>query len=326
MNKNIEFLKNVDLFSLLTDEEIGKIIKSLHKVEKEENEILFKEGDEGNELFIVMTGKVASFVILPGGIKREIAMFKPGDFFGEMSIFENTHRSATCFTKEKSSLLSLRERELYELILYDPELAVKILYKMLTITTERLLDRSEFLSDMVQWGEEARRRAITDELTGIYNRRFLDDSLVDYFEKAKNSGKFLSFIMIDIDNFKKHSETFSQKQINRIILEIVSVFKKYFRENDIVAKYGGDEFTVIMPDTDLQSAFIVAEKIRIAVSDLQFPDIAEKEIPQITISQGIASYPENADDLETLKIKADKALYKAKLEGRNKVILAEHQL
>ncbi|MBN2401031.1 MAG: GGDEF domain-containing protein [Spirochaetes bacterium] len=323
MKSKIEFLQNVELFSLLSSEEISRIIKSLHSVEKEADEILFKEGDEGNELFIVMTGKVASYVVLPKGTKREIAEFKPGDFFGEMSIFENTPRSATCYTKEHCSLLSLRERDLFELILYDPEIAIKIMYRMLNITTERLLDRSEFLSDMVQWGEEARKRAITDELTGIYNRRFLDDALVDYFEKAKNNGKPLSLIMMDIDNFREHSEFFNQKQTNRVILEVVSVFKKYFRENDIIARYGGDEFTVIMPDTDLKSAFTFAEKIRIAVSELQLSDIMKNNIRQITISQGISSYPENADDLESLRVNADKALYKAKLEGRNKVILAE---
>jgi diguanylate cyclase (GGDEF)-like protein len=323
MKTNIEFLQNVDLFSLLSDEEISRIIKSLHSVEKNADDILFKEGDEGNELFIVMTGKVASYVLLPKGTKREIAEFKPGDFFGEMSIFENTHRSATCYTKEKSSLLSLGERDLFELILYEPEIAIKIMYRMLNITAERLLDRSEFLSDMVQWGEEARKRAITDELTGIYNRRFLDDSLMDYFEKAKNSGKPLSLIMLDIDNFKDYSEIFNQKQINQIILEVASAFKKQLRENDIAARYGGDEFTVIMPDTDLKTAFTIAEKIRIAVSELQLSNTLKKNIRQITISLGISSYPENTDDLDTLRVKADKALYKAKLEGRDKVVLAD---
>ncbi|MFH0975746.1 MAG: GGDEF domain-containing protein [Spirochaetota bacterium] len=323
MKATIEFLQNVDLFSLLSDEEMGRIIKSLHPVEKEADEILFKEGDEGNELFIVMSGKVASFVVLPKGTKREIAEFKPGDFFGEMSIFENTHRSATCYTKEKSSLLTLRERDLFELILYDPEIAIKIMYRMLNITTDRLLDRSEFLSDMVQWGEEARKRAITDELTGIYNRRFLDDSLTDYFEKAKNSGESLSFIMLDIDNFKQYSEMFTQSQVNRLIIEVVSVFKKYFRENDIIARYGGDEFTAILPDTDPESAFKIADEIRKAVSELRFAELLNSDIGQITISQGISSYPQNADDPETLRVKADKALYKAKLEGRNKVVLAE---
>jgi diguanylate cyclase (GGDEF)-like protein len=323
MKSTVEFLQHVDLFSLLSNDEVNKIIKSLHYVEHDGEETLFKEGDEGNELFIVMTGKIASYVLLPNGAKREIAEFETGDFFGEMSIFENTHRSATCYTKEKSSLLSLRERDLFELILYNPEIAIKIMYRMLNITAERLLDRSEFLSDMVQWGEEARKRAITDELTGIYNRRFLDDSLIDYFENSKNNDKPLSLIMIDIDNFKKYSEIYNQKQVDRIILEVTSVFKEHLREYDIIARYGGDEFMVIMPDTDLTTAFTIAEEIRNAVADMKSADILSKDIDSITISQGISSYPESTDDLETLRVKADKALYKAKHEGRNKVVLAE---
>jgi diguanylate cyclase (GGDEF)-like protein len=323
MKSNVEFLQNVDLFSLLSGDEISKIIKSLHSISFDADEILFKEGDEGNELFIVTAGKVASFVVLPNGSKREIAEFKSGDFFGEMSIFENAYRSATCFTKEKTSLLTLKERDLFEMILYNPEIAIKIMYRMLNITAERLLDRSEFLSDMVQWGEEARKRAITDEVSGIYNRRFLDDSLVTYFEKSRNNNSPLSLIMIDIDNFKKFSELYNQKQINIIIVKLVSVFKKYFRETDIIARYGGDEFMIILPDTDQDAAFKIAEKIRKAVSKLQLSDTLHKDTRQITISQGISSYPENADDLETLKVKADKTLYKAKLEGRDKVLIAD---
>lgn len=323
MKSTIEFLQHVDLFSLLSKNELNIIFKSLHHVEFDGNETLFNEGDEGNELFIVMSGKIASYVMLPNGARREIAEFEPGDFFGEMSIFENTHRSATCFTKERSSLLTLRERDLFELILYNPEISIKIMYRMLNITAERLLDRSEFLSDMVQWGEEARRRAITDELTGIYNRRFLDDSLSDYFENSRNNDQPLSLIMLDIDNFKQYSEIYNQKQVDKIILKVVSVFKKHFRENDIIARYGGDEFMVIMPDTDLHTAFNVAEKIRGEVAGMDPQDFLHKDNQSITISQGIASYPQCADNLETLRLKADKALYKAKSDGRNKVVLAE---
>lgn len=322
MKNTIEFLQNVELFSLLTIDEIRIIINSLHPIDIENGEILFKEGDEGNELYIIQSGKVASSVMLPNGNKREVAVFEKGDFFGEMSIFENSQRSATCYTKEKCHLLILRERELFELILYNPEIAIKIMYRMLNITTERLLDRNEFLSDMVHWGEEARKRAITDELTGIYNRRFLDDALEDHFTAAKNTQRPLSLIMIDIDHFQNISETYNQEEVNLIILEIVSVFKKYFREKDIIAKYGGDEFSVIMPDTDLNEAKNVAINICRYISELNMFEVINKDVPRITISQGIASYPENANDIETLRSLADQSMYKAKEEGRNRVVCA----
>lgn len=322
MKNTIEFLQNVDLFSLLTVEEIRKIINSFHPIDIENGEILFKEGDEGNELYIIQSGKVASSVMLPNGTKREVAVFGKGDFFGEMSIFENSHRSATCYTKEKCHLLSLRERDLFELILYNPEIAIKIMYRMLNITTERLLDRNEFLSDMVHWGEEARKRAITDKLTGIYNRRFLDDALEDYFTAAKNTKRPMSLIMIDIDHFQFISETYNQKEVNLIILEIVSVFKKYFREKDIIARYGGDEFSVIMPDTDTEEAKKIAMNICKYISELDMSKVIKRDVPRITISQGIATYPENTGDIDTLRSLADQSMYRAKDEGRNRVVCA----
>ena len=320
----VEFLHQVDIFSLLLTEEIHQIIKSLHFINIDEEEILFNEGDEGNELFIVKSGKIASYVVLPNGNKREIAEFTQGDFFGEMSIFENAARCATCYSKEKSLLLSLHERNFFELILYYPEIAIKIMYRMLNITAERLQEKSKFLSDMVQWGEKARKRAITDDLTGIYNRRYLDYSLNDIFEKAKNSNNPLSLIMLDIDHLKKICEKYNQEQVNQIILEVVNVIKEYLREEDIFARYGGDEFTILLPDTNIDKARIIGENICRAVEVIILPDLCNNdEIDNVTVSQGIASYPENVQDIEALCKAADQSLYEAKKEGRNCVICSK---
>lgn len=323
MDENVNFLKRVDIFSLLCDEEINQVLSRLHYIYIDKEQVLFNEGDEGNELFIVQSGKVASYVQLPYGNKREIAEFISGDFFGEMSIFENALRSATCYTKEKSVLLSLRERDFFELILYHPDIAIKLMYRMLNITTKRLLEKSEFLSDMVQWGEEASRRAITDEVTGIYNRRFLDNALLETYDKANNRNRSFSILMVDIDDFKVINEFYDQKSVNDVLIEIVLIFKKYLRKKDIFARYGGDEFTVIMPDTDQNEAKIIAEDICKAVAGLNLKDLLDDKITQITISQGIASFPENAHDLKSLCSLADRSLYRAKQAGKNRVICAE---
>ena len=308
------------MFSLLTVEEIMRIIDLMRYIDIDEEKILFNEGDDGNELFIVKSGRIASFVRLPNGNRREIAEFKTGDFFGEMSIFENAPRSATCYAREKSILFSLRERDFFELILYNPDIATKIMYRMLNIATERLQEKSEFLSDMFQWGEEARRRAITDELTGIYNRRYLDDALDEYFEKAKNSNKSMSIMMIDIDHFREINEIYSHEQVDQAIIAVVSTFKKHLREKDIFARYGGDEFTVILPETSLEDAKLIANKICRDVAALNLVEVFNGDKQQVTISLGIASYPESTEDLETLCNIADQSLYKAKEEGKNRVV------
>jgi diguanylate cyclase (GGDEF)-like protein len=318
-----EFLKKVDVFSLLDPGEIGKIIKSFHLIEVEQGKTLFKEGDDGNELYIVKSGKVAVSIRHSDGVEREIVELKEGDFFGEMSIFENAPRSATCLAKENSVLLMMEEEDFFKLIKSYPSIAIKIMYRMLNITTKRLRDSSGFLTNMVTWGEKARKRSITDELTGVYNRRFLDDALNDYFEAANNSEKPLTVVMADLDYFRDINEMYGDKTGDQMLLAAVEVFKKVLRKEDIVARYGGDEFTFIFPETGPDEGLELAEQVRSEVEQLKILEKKKGPIRKVTTSQGLASFPDNAGDLKTLMEMADKALYQAKKDGRNRVACAE---
>ncbi len=322
MTSLTEFLQKVDVFSLLTSEEIDKIVDYLKYIEIGKGEKLFKEGDKGNELYIVKSGRAVISIRLSDGKEREIAEFKSGDFFGEMSIFESAPRSATCCIKEKSCLLTMQEGGFFQLIKHFPDIAIKIMYRMLNITTQRLRNTGEFLTDMVLWGEKARKRSITDELTGVYNRRFLDNALEDCVGASRNTGKPVSLIMVDLDWFREINELYSHETGDQIILGVVEVFKKYLRESDIIARYGGDEFTVILPETGIDEARIIADKICDEVGKLNILESLEGPINNVTTSQGIAAFPETAKDLKTLREKADRALYRAKEEGRNRVVCA----
>lgn len=314
-----DWLKHLDIFSLLTDIEIPLIQKHLTPIDIPAGKTLFREGDEGNELFIVKSGKVAITIGLSDGKQRELREFSRGDFFGEMSIFENAPRSATCIAKERSSLYSLHEKNFFEIMGSSPLTAIRIMYRMSNITTERLHHTSEFLSDLVRWGEKARKRAITDELTGVYNRHFLEHSLEDLFISSKNGKKPLSLIMVDLDRFREINERYGHETGDRVIAAVVEVFKNNLRKKDVIARYGGDEFCVVMPQTSLKEAEEVAWKICREVEGLAVLKNSGKSEEKITTSQGIASYPENAHDLKALRQKADQALYRSKEAGRNRV-------
>ncbi len=320
MSELVSFLRQVDIFSLLTVKEIENIIGSLHTIEYGKGEIIFNEGEKGNTLFIVKSGMVEASVQIAGGMKRKIADFRPGDFFGEMSIFEHAPRSAACYTVEKSSLITLPGDEFNTLINKNPFTAIKIMYSMLHITTQRLREKSEFLTEMVLWGEEARKRAITDQLTGVFNRRFLEDALKEYYLSSKKHRKPLSLIMADLDHFRTINDHYSPEMGDKVLIWIVKALKKCLREDDIIARYGGDEFSVILSETRSDAARIIAENIRYEVAKLKSLKKISLPKSKVTISLGIASYPENAEDLKTLKNKADQALYRAKNEGRNRVI------
>jgi len=318
MDKTVDFLQKVDIFSLLEPSEIDSIVDCLNTHEADEGQTLFEQGDEGRQLYIVRSGRVGISIRLPNDSDREIAEFREGDFFGEMSIFENAPRSATGRTKEKSSLLTLYEEDFFRLMEQFPYIAIKIMYRMLASITGRLRNTGEFLSDMVRWGETARKRAITDELTGVYNRRYLDEALKDRFSASQREGRPMSLIMVDLDYFREINEEYGHTMGDQVILGVVEVFKKNLRDTDIMARYGGDEFCVILPRTDLKEALDFAEGIRLQVSELDILSKANGSITRVTMSQGVASYPENAGSLEELKEAADQALYTSKENGRNR--------
>lgn len=164
-----------------------------------------------------------------------------------------------------------------------------------------------------------KRLSITDELTDLFNYRHLQQRLDDEIHRAERYGKRLSFLMLDIDDFKRVNDTHGHRVGDQVLSVVGQVLKATVREVDIVARYGGEEFSVILPETDAPGAFIAAEKIREAVSLHRFRDADDEPIIHVTISIGLASFPSHATDKESLLRAADDALYHAKATGKDRV-------
>src|SRR6202049_258300 len=176
------------------------------------------------------------------------------------------------------------------------------------------LERYRFLA-VVQ------RQASTDDLTGLYNHRFLVDSLDHQVALAERLGAPLAILMIDIDHFKLLNDTHGHHAGDLALSAFARTLANSIRRADLAARYGGEEFVVVMPDTSAAEAFLVAEKIRLAVAatDVTLPDGATV---QLTVSIGVASYPENAEGVAELFSLADEALYRAKRTGRQRTCVA----
>ena len=319
------FLKKITLFSGLDDAEVTQLRQHLHRRSVKDGVILFRQGDPGGELYVVESGGISVVVELPDGQELAIAELKAGEFVGEMSVFEREPRSATCRANGETRLLSMHEEDLFSFIDDNPQGAVKLMRTMISVTQQRLQQTSAFLADMVQWGDAARKRAVTDEFTGLYNRRYLDDALADYVNQAKAKNKPLSIIMCDLDHIHQINDTYSQDVGDQAILAVVGVVRNHLRQRDVAARYGGDEFVFILPDTPGEDACAVGQKICDGVAELDVLKKLPGPIDQVTTTLGVATIPDHALEPQALRDAADAALYKAKESGRNRVAVAERE-
>lgn len=316
-------VQKISIFSDLSPAEIKTTVGLMKEQVLPKNTVLFKEGEPGSEMFIILQGRVAVSVRSADNAEIQLAEMSSGSFFGEMSLIENLPRSATCRLLEHSTFLSLDHTSLKSLMKKNSLVAEKILYRMLTTTTSRLHNTSALLSDMVQWGEKARLRVITDDFTGLFNRRFLDESLQNEFRKSSTAQEPLSIAMVDLDHFGTVNKTYSEAFGDTVILKASQVFKAGFRPGDILARYGGDEFTFLFPGTTGAVAQKLCAKVCEEIAALKFPEYPEFAI---TASMGVASFPDGAATVAALSEKADKALYAAKENGRNQTVLAKKDL
>lgn len=157
----------------------------------------------------------------------------------------------------------------------------------------------------------------TDELTGVYNMRAFTSMLQRAFRQSVRYGHTLSVVMIDSDNLKQINDTHGHHSGNRLLQHLVRCIQEQLRGADILARFGGDEFIVLLPETNSKGAMDVAERIRRAVENSHF-DVGSVDV-SITVSLGVAGYPEDGSNLESILEKADKAMYRAKQRGRNRI-------
>jgi len=168
--------------------------------------------------------------------------------------------------------------------------------------------------------DRAEAEAYTDPMTGLCNIRHFWQHLDRELERAQRYGHGCSIALIDIDFFKKYNDRYGHLQGDEVLREAAELLRQQIRNSDIAARYGGEEFVIIMPETGKELAMVVGEKLRKAFATFSFPLQETQPGGSLTISVGIATFPQDAKGARDLFDKADKALYRAKEEGRNRVV------
>lgn len=179
------------------------------------------------------------------------------------------------------------------------------------------LDKWTRLQQAMADKEKLERLATFDPLTGLYNRRAILGKLRELINIANRYKEDFSLIMLDIDHFKKVNDRYGHLTGDEVLEEIATLISRNIRDTDIVGRYGGEEFIIILPKTTLASAWVVAERLRTIIEQVEMKDSAGN-VFAITVSQGLAGW-ERGEDTSSLISRADEALYKAKEKGRNRV-------
>ena len=205
-----------------------------------------------------------------------------------------------------------------------PLLSENKLVGILTIDNLSKADFDRFLIVAMQFALEMKKvllyetvetLAITDSLTGLYTRRYFFERYDEELRRSMRHGFKFSFLMLDIDDFKKCNDTYGHLVGDVVLKEIAHIAKAGTREIDLAARYGGEEFSIILPETDRAGAMLVAERMRKRIEENIFKAYDEKL--KMTVSIGLAVYPDDSREISDLIERADKALYAAKSSGKN---------
>ncbi len=281
-----------------------------------EGEVLLQKNQPNCTMFLVLRGALK--VYLDDDQQREAAELGPGQAVGELSVIDGSAASAHVVSIGETQLLCVDEKTFWRVTRASHGFCTNLL----SLLSLRMRSSNISLEESESLQGKFEHEALTDGLTGVYNRRWLDKMLPRLLQRSEQDGQPFCVLMIDVDHFKVFNDNYGHAVGDSALREVAYTLAKKVRPIDLVVRYGGEEFCVLLPETDLQSGIGAAERLRKAIQNTEICDGSEVPIPNITISAGLAvrRAGENADEM--LK-RADQALYLAKANGRDRLETSE---
>jgi diguanylate cyclase (GGDEF)-like protein len=273
---------------------------------------LLAAGQTNAEIFVVLRGELN--VYLDAAEESPVATLRAGETVGELSAIDKKPASASVVAHEHSLLMSIDETMFWHIVHASHGFAVRLMLK--------LADRLRANNTTVQANQELRAHfeavALSDALTGVHSRRWIDETLPRLCDRHRFDGQPLTLAVVDVDHFKRINDQYGHQTGDIVLVEMARTMRNKLRPTDFIARYGGEEFVLIFPRTSIAGAAIAAERLREAVRVTVLKTREGQQIPCATVSIGLAELQPGQDVARLLQL-ADAALYRAKHKGRNRV-------
>lgn len=297
------------LFRDIASEAIGTIFSSCPVRRLKDQEVLLTSGQANSTLYLLLNGRLQ--VLLSNGDIPTSITLSPGHCVGEMSVIDGQAVSAPVLAMTDCELLAVDVDRLWKLVEEYPPLA----RNLLTIMAERVRSTNQALAESEARAAARQRDALTDALTGAFNRRWLEEMLPRYMQRAQVARRPFTLAMLDLDHFKRYNDSWGHAGGDAALRATAGLLRALLRPSDQVARYGGEEFCLLLPDTNIEQACLVADRLIAAAA--KHPVSADPPLPAVSFSLGLAALSGNQGAGELLK-SADAALYRAKQAGRNR--------
>lgn len=277
--------------------------------------VLLREGEAYGSAYLLLDGVLGIYLDRPDG--ERVATIEPGEAVGELGLLDKRPASASVVAEERCVVLRLTQETFWTLVNDSHAFAVNLL----TLLAERLRSNNATISASALKRRQYERAVMFDALTGIHNRRWLDEMLSRTGQRQEIAPRAFSLALIDIDHFKGFNDNHGHAAGDHVLTAVATLLGQQVRPSDYVARMGGEEFVLLFPNTKLNDAAIAAERLRQAVANLELQMPEGGVLPPVTISIGLAQW-QLGQKPEQLLAMADGAMYRAKRSGRNRVELA----
>lgn len=307
-----EHLIPFEVFRNVLIDPIWELLRHCEVQNLSDGEVLLKKDQANRTMFFVLEGSLK--VYLDDKFQRAAAEFGHGQTVGELSVIDGSTASAHVVASGETLVLCVDEETFWRLTRASHEFCTNLLmlFSLRMRTSNHSLEESENLQGKFE------QQALTDGLTSVYNRRWLDRMLPRLLQRSEQDKQPFCVLMIDVDHFKKFNDNYGHAVGDKALCTVADTLVKKVRPIDLVVRYGGEEFCVLLPETDLESGIDAGERLRKAIHDTEVSDSNENPLPKISISAGLAAHREGENAEEMLK-RADQALYLAKATGRDRL-------